>query len=253
MQHVKTILGVVGACIAASSASGAAFQWDWNVGDPGDYGVNNNGGAFESIHAEYDPSSKHFTWSVTFSNQVTKGFTLAVNNGPNPKAHPGQLALLYVDANNLSNLKLTAYGYNGKNDASSWKDGNGPVAGDQTPDLIRDHNDPDWIVSTSGVDAGGKRTLSFTIDATAINSHDPMYPDPDNDPWIGMQFNDLLGVWMHPYKTFSTSYYSSGKIKSFSPKNEGWFDGSNFETVPTPGAAALAGLGMLSMGVRRRR
>lgn len=63
-----------------------------------------------------------------------------------------------------------------------------------------------------------------------------MYPDPDNDPWLGMQYDELLGVWMHPYRKFDTSYYSSGKIKSFNPSGEGWFDGTNFETIPTPGS-----------------
>ena len=252
-MKMRMLLGAGAAGLLTASANAALYQWDWNVGDPGSYGVNNNGGTFESIHSEYDSVSKHFTWSVTFSDQVTKGFTLAVNNGPNPKNTPGQLALLYINATNQADVRLTAYGYNGLNANTSWKDGDGTVAGDQTPDLIRDHNDPGWIISTAASDAAGKRTISFTIDATSINAHNPMYPDPDNDPWLGMQYDELLGVWMHPYRKFDTTYYSSGKIKSFNPSGEGWFDGTNFETIPTPGAATLLGAGLIGSVRRRKR
>lgn len=93
-MKMRMLLGAGAAGLLTASANAALYQWDWNVGDPGSYGVNNNGGTFESIHSEYDSVSKHFTWSVTFSDQVTKGFTLAVNNGPNPKNTPGQLAAL---------------------------------------------------------------------------------------------------------------------------------------------------------------
>lgn len=252
-MKMRMLLGAGVAGLLAASANAGPFQWDWHVGDPGDYEINNGGGKYESVHSEYDPASKHFTWSVTFSDQVTKGFTLAVNNGPNPKAHPGQLALLYVDATNKADIRLTAYGYNGRNDGTTWTDGNGAVAGNQTPDLILDHNDPGWVLSTSAVDAAGKRTISFTIDATAINAHNPLYPDPDNDPWLGVQFDQKLGLWMHTYKQFNATYYSSGKIKSFAPSYEGWFDGQNFQTVPAPGAVAMLGVGFTAVGSRRRR
>lgn len=251
-MKMRMLLGAgVAALMSAAGANAAQFQWDWNVGDPGSYDVSNTGGTFESIHSTYDNVTKHFTWEVTFSDRKTEGFTLAVNNGPNPKSTPGQLALLYVDADNMNDVKLTAYGYNGKNANTSWKDGDGTRWGNQTPDLIADHNDPGWVLSATAFDSGGKRTIAFTIDATVINAHNPDYPDPDGDPWMGVQYDELLGVWMHPYQKFNAEYYSSGKIKSLHTWCEGWFDGTNFETVPAPGAAALLAIG--AVGSLRRR
>lgn len=250
----RMILGVgAAALMIAAGADAAQYQWDWQVGDPGPYYVDNGGGKFKSVHTSFDTDSNHFTYEVSFSNKVTKGFTLAITDGAAPGNTPGEIALLYVDATNKNNLKLTAYGYNGSLYDTSWKDGNAAAPGTQTPDLILDHNDPNWIISRSVVDAGGTRTISFTIDATAINAHNPDYPDPQGDPWAGISFGETMGVRMHTFQQFNAGYHSNGKIKSFNPVCDGWFKASYMETVPAPGSAALLGIGLIGSARRRSR
>jgi hypothetical protein len=239
----------------SGSASAALHQWNWAVGDPGSYGTNNNGGTFESITSCFDTVTNELSWSVTFSDAVTKGFTLALNDGPNPKGHAGELALLYVDANVADNVKIVAYAYNGQNTRDSYKDGNGNVAGDQAPDFIQNLGNAGNILSAGVSDNAGKRTISFTIDASDINAHSPLYPDAV-DPWFGIGFAEKLGIWFHPFKTFNPTYAVDGSISALSASGEGWFDGSNFDTdikVPTPGAASLAGLAALAFLRRRTR
>ena len=255
MRHSKFMMVSGLACsMIAGAASGGTYVWNWDRGGPGTSGLNDNGGRFESIDATFDTATKRLTWSVTFSDQVTQGFTLAVNNGPNPKGHAGELALLYVDARNAGDVKLTAYAYNGLNTSTSWKDGNGAVSGNQTADIVKNTlQRSSWVNSASVTDHDGKRTIAFDIDTTDLENHTPMYPDAV-DPWYGFAFAEKIGLWMHPYRTFNPSYGEGGELVGLSTAAEGWFDGSNFNTtsVPTPGAAVLGAMGGLCF-VRRRR
>lgn len=250
MRHM--ILAAAALAAASASASASIFHWDWDRGDPGTSGLNDNGGVFESVTSTFNTVTKRLEYSVTFSNQVTKGFTIALNSGPNPKGHAGELALLYVDARNHANVVLTAYAYNGKNAIDSFRDGDGVAAGNQPADVIKDSlARASWVNSASVVDAGGKRTISFDIDATDIIGHSPLYPDAV-DPWTGIGFANKVGIWMHPFRQFDISYSPAGSITNIVTSGEGWFDATNLATVPTPGAAALLAFGALR-SLRRRR
>ncbi len=237
-------------------ASADVLVWDFTPGMPGSYGLSNAGGAIASIHSTFDTVTNQLEYSVNFSNQITRGYWLALNGGPNPKGHAGEMALFYFDAQNLAAPVLTAYAYNGVNGPNSWQDGNPAVAGNQTPDLIKGANEAaGFVQSISAANVGGGRTLSFVIDATDILNHSPMYPDMV-DPWTGTGYGDQLGIWFHPVSSFNASYTGTrGRINSLSIGTQGWLDGSFFDTtrmVPAPGAAVLAGLGGLLL-VRRRR
>lgn len=242
----------------ASVASAGTYTWNWHVGDVGTSGMNNNGGAIESIFASFDTTTKQLTWNTTFSNQLARGYTLAVNKGPNPKGHAGELALMYFDAESLSNPKLSVYAYNGKNLQNSWKDGNGNVGGDQTPDLIKGKNDTSYIVNIEAKNVGAKRQFNLTIDTTAINAHTPMYPSGNND-WTGAQWAEKLGLWFHPVKGLDAGYNSNGALKKWDITGQGWLDMAgcdtdHMQTIPLPTAGAMASAALLGMfGVRRRR
>lgn len=269
MSAKKTICAIGALMLCAGAANASVFQWDWERGDPGSYGINDNGGRFGSVSATYDSNTNVLDWSVTFTNDVTEGFTLALNNGPNPKGHAGELALIYVDASAAvdparggdADVMLTAYAYNGKNSNNSYRDGDGNTGGNQTPDIIMDATQRnDWVLDASVVDINGSRTISFKVDASMINDHSPMYPDPTlppnadpKDGWFGLGFGEQLGLWMHPYRDFDAAYdQQTGAIASLGTGGEGWFDGRDFTTTPTPGAAALLGMSGLAM-MRRRR
>ncbi|MEM1422592.1 MAG: hypothetical protein AAGH64_01175 [Planctomycetota bacterium] len=258
----KTLTCAVGALmVCAGSANATLFQWEWERGDPGQYGLNDNGGRFDSVNASFDSVSNQLTWTVAFTNDVTEGFTLAVNDGPNPKGHAGELALLYVDARDANDVMVTAYAYNGRNSNNSWKDGDASQGGNQTADIILNANQRnDWVLASSVLDDNGGRTISITIDASQIIGHTPMYPDPDlppsadpTDSWHGIGFDNALGLWMHPYRTFAPTYDpQTGAITALQTGGEGWFDGRDFTAVPTPGAFALLGLSGL-VTLRRKR
>lgn len=257
----STLTNAIAASVIAAASAGAAHatihQWEWQPGDPGNYGINNNGGIFEAITTTFDTDTNALTWDVTFGNQVTDGFTLAINNGPNPKGHAGELALLYVDVRDAMLPRMLAYAYNGQNSNTSYIDGVGNQAGNQTPDDIVDVEDrggSGWIKHLSVEDTiDGKRIISFAIDATVINTTTPMYPGAT--PWTGAAFDEEFGVWLHPYRNLSATYDPATGLLTGWGGSQGWFDGSGFRTteVPAPGPFALiAGAGLLA-GSRRRK
>jgi hypothetical protein len=254
MNRKTALIGaatVVAVCAGTASAQTYAYNVDFSA--PGAPTVNNTGGTFDSLSTTFNHSTNRLTFSVTFSDQVTKGFTLALNGGPNPKGHGGEMALFYFDANNLASPKLTAYNYNGQNNITSYFDGDGVAAGNQAPDKIFGNTELGFGDTISAQDAAGKRTLSFSIDASNIIGHNPAYGNAAD--WTGAQFAEAFGIWMHPFKTFNPSYDLNGNITNLAQGSQGWFDASFLQTtlIPLPSAAALAGLGLFGLGLRRQR
>jgi hypothetical protein len=221
---------------------------------------------YSTIVAEYAPTSHRFKWEFTSGTQVN-GFWLVVSPGPNPKGHPGELAIIYFDAktltaNNSITPTATIYNYNGVNNASSWNDG-APTAGVQTPDRIwssLDSGDAASIIQLSATDNGTSRRFVFEIDATAIQTHTPLYPNPNGDDWTGLAFGAKLGTWFHPMSGMTTSYGTDPSaanfnfLTSFGYAQQASFDTANLNTelLPAPGAVALLGFAGLA-GARRRR
>ncbi len=250
MKHLS-LIGAGAIVAACSSANAAIFAWDWTRGQPVSAGISDAGGTIGGISTSFNTVTNRFTWSVTFTDQVTQGFTLVVSPGPNPKGNAGELAIIYFDAKVMNDPKISVYNYNGLNSATSYKDGN-PTAGTQAPDRITNTLlEASTFESFSAVDAGGKRTLSFAMDATSINNHNPLYPSGDD--WTGVEYGQKLGIWFHPYKNLTRTYNDSGYLTNWSG-TDGWMDGNNIPTreVPTPGAFALGGLAGLAM-IRRKR
>lgn len=247
------IAGVVAIAGAGSASSATLYAWNWGVGDSGDYGVNNAGGTFDSMSSTYDDASGLWTWNVTFSDQVTDGYTLAVSPGENPKGTSGELALIYFD-NTGGSPVVTLYGYNGQNAQTSWADGS-PLGGIQGPDKIASTIGlgSSLIVDASVADGAGTRTFSLTLDAAALGAHVPTWPGPGGvADWTGVEYGDEIGMWLHPVSWLHADYGIDGFLNSWSAETQGWFDGRRFKTVPTPGTAGLLALGGL-VATRRRR
>jgi hypothetical protein len=221
---------------------------------------------FSSITAEYDPDDHRFKWEFTSATTVN-GAWLVVSPGPNPKGNAGELAILFLDARNLtSNTSvtptLTAYNYNGFNGVTSYMDGS-PDAGNQTPDRIfssRNNDDLGVVTSLSATDTGTMRRFVIELDASILQNHTPLYPAANGDPWTGVAFGQRLGAWFHPTTGLNAAYGTDptnpnfNYLTTFTYTGQGAFDTTNLLTqwVPAPGALALCGLAGL-VGSRRRR
>ena len=248
-------IAALGAICAIASAD--VYSWDWQPGDPGG-GHSNSGGTFESIVASYNSNSQILTWDLSFTDQISDGFTLALNNGPNPKGHAGELALIYFDATDVENVRVSSYAYNGLNTQTSYRDGS-PLSGTLSAYGIFGAQPAEGqapsILHASVTDADGGRSMRLELDASGINSHTPLYPGSmGTAEWYGIGFDTGLGVWLHPVTSLTTEYNEDGSLSYWSGR-QGWLDGANYMTeVPAPGvgAIALAGLGIAGGGRRRR-
>jgi hypothetical protein len=235
----------------AGVANAGSFAWDWNSAPARNHGTagNNNGGTMQDISASYNQSTEVFSWAITYSDQITEGFTLAVNNGPNPKGSRHELALIYFDADvngdsTVGDVNVTAYEYSGQNNSQSW---NNPGV------LLNQSGDADFILNASAQDnSDGTRTFVLEFDASTINA---FYDTATHTDWTGIGFDSLIGVWYHSFAGLNTSYDSEGKLTQWSRSSEGWLDFSNRNTtaipMPLAGAMGCAGLGLV-IGRRRR-
>ena len=245
-------------CLVIASACSAShadvYTWSWEPGDGGSF--SNSGGAFESVWGSYDAVSRTLAWEIAFSDRIAEGFTLALNDGPNPKGNGGELGLVYFDATDVSNVRVSAFAYNGMNTQTSYRDGSA-LYGTQSPDLIFGvspllENAPS-ILEASVLDDNAGRRLRLVLEATLINAHTPAYPGEGGaEDWFGIGFGSSVGVWLHPVTSLTTEYDDEGVLSYWSGR-QGWLDGANFAAdVPAPGIAGV-GVAGLTLASRRRR
>lgn len=258
-----TLIGMttaaIGAVAALAPSTAHAGFYRWTYSNPANAWAN-------SIVTEFDPDTNRFKWEFTVSNNAN-GYWLSVSTGGGAQGRPGQFAAIFFDASNLGQdmtvtPRVTIYGYNGLGMTTSWYDGSN-APGMQAPDRIFSSLDPTtagMLTQLSATDAGPIRTFVLEMDASVINNHMPLYPNPAGNDWTGVRFGPKIGHWFHPVAGLTAGYGTDpdspdhNYLTNFGYSTWGFSDMVNLDTqfVPTPGALALLGLAGL-MGLKRRR
>jgi len=180
-------------------------------------------GDIKNVSTSYNKDTSAFTFSMKVEDSA-EGFTVALNNGANPKGHGGEMALFYFDATGSEPI-VNVYAYNGLNTQTSWSDG-GKEAGVQPADKILTSlaADSPFTSITVETNANGEKIMSFSMDATSILNHNPAY-GPDGE-WSGMSFDEAIGVWLHPTTGLTTEYGDDGYLTQWVPGKQSWYDSS---------------------------
>jgi hypothetical protein len=246
-----------GACTLSVAAATVAYSYTYTKG-LGGYARSDLGGTVERINARFEPISKRLVFDVQLSGAAsgdpltTAGFWLVLDRGPNPKAHPGELAIFYFDAQTLGSPLMTVYTYNGVDAGTSWSDGDPFALNDQPGDLIKGVYETSYInaIVAEDITVSGqpRRHMMFDIDASDIVAHVPQYLPVGGGAWFGTGFDLALGLWFHPVQSFAATYEANsggarGGLASLTTGAEGWLDGTNRPTTdndPCPSGSVIS-------------
>lgn len=268
---------------AASTNAGGPFVFTYDNPDVGTPAVFGSTAVIETISASFDETTDVFGWDAVYAAdtaaELPTGFTLVVNDGPMPKYHLGELAVLYFEAEDLTAAPvLTAYAYNGDRVATSHRTSN-------FRDLDRPNPAPPDRIDSSLNSAGflldarvqdftedgrEKRRMSVLLDATTINNHTPQQTPRVSGgsfrplSWYGLGFAHQIGIWFHPFNNINPEYDDAGFLTfGFGDDaNAGWqvlgdnfgaFDKNNLDAVARPIPEPAAALPLLAALLTYRR
>ena len=179
------------ATLAASVAFTGAASADVFVIDYHDAGV---------WHA-YDTDNE--TYGMKFrSDQGKDGFWLVVTDGDNPKGDGSTNAILYGD---IANNKITAYTYNGENNANSYD--SGTYLGTYDNAFSSGGTHPTY----------GYEMTMFSLDVAGINN--AFGPEFD-----GVTLGDKAGIWFHQSAGSEFTYGTDGSITDYAFDSQMWLD-----------------------------
>lgn len=238
----------------ASQASATTFKFDWEKADGGNLGIskvtgrgqgigiNHGVGDYETVNTSYNDKTGEFKFAASFTtrdgNPIDGGWVV-ISDGPNPKQHDKEYAIMYIDG---VNERVTAYAYNGQNNSTSYRQN----------DFLGS-----WDLEYD--EGNGESSFSFAFDATEINARQDI-----DSGWKGLAFSDQVGLWFHAGRDTNVTYSTAVDeetgdetvtgINSFS-SNAKWYDSGALDTESVPEPTSLLAFGLIggAFAVSRRR
>jgi len=205
---------------------GWRYEWSQSGGGSG------SAGTIEWTRSVYDTALDELSFETRIrhpSGYRTKFFTVAINDGPNPKGQ-GDLALIYFDATRSGTPVVTSYAYNGENTFTSYYDGSS-ATGVQAPDrMFSSLLDPSFLLDAWASDDGTRISMGFTVQVRPFRLWEPLHAGAWS--WYGLGFAERFGIWYHPSAGVSTAY-SNGWLTSYTYAQNGWIDNSDQPTTRT--------------------
>ena len=221
--------------------SGVASATTFSFHNPDPSG-SEGAGDIKDFNVSYNDVSEVLTWSTTVEEKngnLANGFWMVLSDGPNPKGGFNEYAIMYGDG--LTG-ELNTYLYNGANASNSWSNPG-------------EHIETFVDVLTMDTSVAGQHTFDFSIDATNVNNHVPLFPGIDE--YTGISFGNMVGIWFHAvvFSGSGATYNPNGTLASFDFNKQSWYDASNDLTVvPVPAAAWLFGTALMGLfGLKRRK
>lgn len=193
---------------------------------------NSKAGKIDSIDIQYSESADELLVSIDFEehgNRLADGFTFVITPGQWPGGTEDKYAIFYFDAdiyNRNGGPVLTVYGYNGRYDATSFRDSDGRLRGFNDADRVATSmdNSSGWVldldVDTYRESGRWHRTMTFRIVASAVNDHVPL----QSVVWSGAQFEDRASYSIDTFDGLYAKYNSEGYIRKWSWSKMGGVD-----------------------------
>ncbi len=212
-------------------ASDTEYMYAWDKADGiGDVfhpilpeAVEDDAGVFERVEFSFDSATNLLTVEVEFSTnpagrcesvdygpRIPTLLSLVLSNGKMPDGI-GEFAAFYLDYTAGTPI-LTVYNYNGN--MSSW-DSESYLGNDKICTSLNPATCVGWLQNLSVTDdLSGNRIFSFTVDTTSIINFPITETSPFALPWLGAQFEELVGYWMfsYAYPNMSITYTPGGYI-----------------------------------------
>jgi hypothetical protein len=227
------------------------------IGQP--LGFRDSHARHESLSTTYDELTQTLTWSSSYSgNHNLDGGWLVLSDGPNPKHQDLEYAIFYLDTD--AN-RLTAYAYNGQNNATSYS--SNPFLG-SWENVIETQ---DYFAFDENSQQVARQDISFAINVANLNAGQDQdgnaIPGLDPSIWKGAAYGNNVGIWKHFGTNTNATYDSNGEITSFSSWDQYFDTGSlatlreerNDEVVEAPEPVASIGIlgAVAALGLIRRK